>query len=98
VSRSSSSSPSDPAGPAADRALEQAILDLLEDRTGTICPSEAARKVAGEDDWRALMQPARDAAARLVAAGLVEVTQRGQVVDVARAHGPVRIRRTVADR
>ncbi len=98
MSRSSSSNPSDPAGPAADRALEQAILDLLEDRTGTICPSEAARKVAGEDDWRALMQPARDAAARLVAAGLVEVTQRGQVVDVARAHGPVRIRRTVADR
>jgi hypothetical protein len=91
VSRSSSSSP---AGSAADRDLEQAILDLLEDRAGTICPSEAARRVAGADDWRALMQPARDAAARLVAAGLVEVTQRGEVVDVGRAQGPVRIRRT----
>jgi hypothetical protein len=92
VSRSSSSSP--------DRgsALEQAILELLEDRTGTICPSEAARRVAGTDDWRALMQPARDAAGRLATAGLVEVTQRGEVVDVGRAQGPVRIRRTVRDR
>jgi hypothetical protein len=78
--------------------LEQAILDLLEHRTGTICPSEAARRVAGSDDWRPLMQPARDAAGRLVAAGLVEVTQRGEVVDVDQAHGPVRIRRTDRDR
>ena len=92
MSRSSSSSP-DP-GP----ALEQAILDLLEDRTGTICPSEAARRVAATDGWRALMQPARDAAGRLVRAGLVEVTQRGEVVDVGQAQGPVRIRRTDRDR
>ena len=34
-----------------------------------------------------------DAAARLVAAGDVEVTQGGSVVDVATARGPVRIRR-----
>lgn len=78
--------------------LERAILDLLAQRASgaTICPSEAARLVAGEDGWRDLMQPARDAAARLVAAGEVEVTQGGEVVDVATARGPVRIRRAGA--
>ena len=39
------------------------------------------------------MEPARRAAARLVAAGEVEVTQGGEVVDLATARGPVRIRR-----
>ena len=58
----------------------------------TICPSEAARQVGG-DDWRDLMQPARDVARQLVDAGEVEVTQRGEVVDVTTARGPVRIRR-----
>ncbi len=104
-----------------DRALEAAILELLEARAagGTICPSEAARMVAGaaasavdrdaaragaprarpdatserEDAWRSLMEPARRAARRLVAAGEVELTQRGRVVDPSSFRGPVRIRR-----
>lgn len=76
-----------------DEALERAILDLLGDRAGTICPSEAARSVAGDDDWRALMEPARRAARRLVAAGQVQITQKGRVVDPSTARGPIRIRR-----
>lgn len=78
-----------------DRALEASILDLLAARRGgaTICPSEAARAVGGEDDWRDLMEPARRAARRLVAAGEVEVTQQGKVVDPSTARGPIRIRR-----
>jgi hypothetical protein len=39
------------------------------------------------------MPAAREAAGRLAAAGEVEVTQRGEVVDVHTARGPVRIRR-----
>jgi hypothetical protein len=39
------------------------------------------------------MPAARDAAGRLAARGAVEVTQRGAVVDVATARGPVRVRR-----
>ncbi|NYJ05157.1 DUF3253 domain-containing protein [Petropleomorpha daqingensis] len=62
-------------------------------RTGSFdCPSDAARAVDPED-WRRLMPAAREAAGRLAAAGDVEVTQRGAVVDVATARGPVRIRR-----
>ena len=77
-----------------DRALETSIRDLLSRRAAeaTICPSEAARAVGG-DDWRDLMEPARRAARRLVAAGEVEVTQGGKVVDPSTAKGPIRVRR-----
>ena len=77
-----------------DRELEQTILSLLEQRalSATICPSDAARAVGGEE-WRDLMDDARAAARRLVDAGLVDVTQGGEVVDAATARGPIRIRR-----
>ncbi len=77
-----------------DARLEQAIGELLDLRRAgtTICPSEAARRVDPEE-WRELMPAARAAAGRLAAAGQVEVTQGGEVVDVATARGPVRIRR-----
>jgi len=77
-----------------DAALEKAVLDLLDKRAAdaTICPSEAARAVGGQD-WRPLMEPARSAARRLVAGGTVEITQGGHVVDPSTAKGPIRIRR-----
>jgi len=77
------------------RQLEETMMRLLDARArdATICPSDAARDVGGED-WRDLMEPARQAAGRLVEAGEVVVTQRGEVVDLATARGPVRIRRT----
>lgn len=76
-----------------DRRLEETILVLLDSRArgATICPSEAARAVGG-DDWRPLMEPARRAARRLVAEGRVEITQRGRAVDPDTARGPVRLR------
>jgi hypothetical protein len=79
---------------ATDAALEQAITDLLAGRPAqaTICPSEAAQRVGGED-WRPLMEPARRAARRLVAAGTLEITQGGRVVDPSTARGPIRLRR-----
>ena len=80
-----------------DRALEASILDLLSQRAGgaTICPSEAARAVGGADDdaWRPLMEPARRAARRLVAADEIQITQKGRVVDPSTAKGPIRLRR-----
>ncbi len=77
-----------------DRELERVIEALLDARarTATICPSEAARVVGG-DDWRPLMESARMAARRLVAAGRIEITQGGRVVDPSRAKGPIRLRR-----
>jgi hypothetical protein len=77
-----------------DVALEEAIEALLDRRArgATICPSEAARAVGGED-WRPLMEPARAAARRLVAAGRLEVLQQGKVVDASTARGAIRLRR-----
>jgi hypothetical protein len=78
-----------------DRELEDGIRSLLDRRaaSATICPSEAARLVGGDDGWRELMEPARRAARRLVASGEVEITQGGRVVDPSTARGPIRIRR-----
>jgi hypothetical protein len=75
-------------------ALEAAIRGLLAGRAAGagICPSEAARAVGGED-WRPLMEPARRAARRLVAAGEVVITKGGRVVDPSTARGPIRVRR-----
>jgi hypothetical protein len=80
---------------AQDEALEQAILDLLAQRSGraTICPSEAAQLVARESEWRELMEAARCAARRLVARGEVVIMQGGRIVDPSTAKGAIRIRR-----
>lgn len=84
-----------------DHALRTTILELLDQRAdgATICPSEAARAVHAArggkgEGWRELMEPARTAAGGLVAEGRVEITQGGEVVDLATAKGPIRIRRT----
>ena len=79
---------------ATDLALEQAIVELLNARArdASICPSEAAQCVGG-DNWQPLMEPARMAARRLVAQEKVQITQGGRVVDPSRAKGPIRIRR-----
>ena len=82
-----------------DRELETAITEVLATRAvgATICPSEAAKAVAGSSDeqaWRDLMEPARRAARRLVASGEIEITQQGQIVDPSTAKGPIRLRRT----
>ena len=90
-----------------DAALEAAILQLLaereapRDRSKTICPSEAAKLVAGDPrnkihaarrEWEALMEPARAAARRLVAQGRILIIQHNHPVDPATAKGPIRLR------
>ncbi len=87
--------------------LEQAILTLLAehtadgDKTKTICPSEAAKLVAGDArekekstrrDWEALVEPARAAARRLVTQNKIVITQHNQVVDPVAAKGAIRLR------
>ena len=72
-----------------DRRLEDAILELLRNRRGTICPSEAARHV-NPDHWRELMEATRSAGRRLADRGELVVLQRGRPVDAAGARGPIR--------
>jgi len=73
---------------------ERAILELLarRDPGKTICPSDAARALGGDDGFRPLMALVRDAARALVAGGRIEVTQRGRRVDLDEARGAIRLR------
>jgi hypothetical protein len=72
-----------------DADIAQVIRALLLRRGPgkTICPSEAARTLSA--DWRSLMPEVRR-----VAAGLkdVEITQKGVVVVLPEARGPIRLR------
>jgi hypothetical protein len=86
-------------GPSRDEA-RRAILELLERRApgATICPSDAARALGGDEGFRPLMDLVRDAARDLVADGAIDVTQRGAPVDLDAARGPIRLRRRSDDR
>lgn len=81
-----------------EEAAECAVRQVLSQRMApaTACPSEAARLLDPEQ-WRERMDEVREAAARLADNGELEVTQRGEVVDVRRARGPVRLRRVAGD-
>lgn len=57
----------------------------------TICPSEVARALAGDEDFRALMPHVREAAAEMAERGEVVATQKGQPVDARTAKGPIRL-------
>jgi hypothetical protein len=77
-----------------DGRLREAILTLAKERgpSKTICPSDAARAVGGEE-WRDLMDQVRDVARDLARKGEVEITQGGDVVDPNETwRGPIRIR------
>jgi Protein of unknown function (DUF3253) len=80
-----------------DASIEEVILRLLEVRGEgkTICPSEAARAVAGSKEravWEPLMEVVRAVAERMVGDGKIVVTQKGRVVDGGTAKGAVRFR------
>ena len=80
-----------------DDELETRILELLGKRkaTSSICPSEVARSFSGDEAiWRPLMEPVRAVAARMSEQGGIEVTQKGEVVDLSdpERKGPIRLR------
>lgn len=70
------------------------IVKMLEPRpsAATICPSEAARAFFPAE-WREQMETVRQAARRLVAQEIIEITKQGRVVDPSTAKGPIRLRK-----
>ena len=83
-------------GGSEEERLRNAITGLLEKREvgKTICPSEASREVFGQGgNEREYMNRTRDVVRTMVEEGVVEVTQRGNVVDMDCAKGPIRLRR-----
>ena len=78
-----------------DADIEARIFDLLALRQpgATICPSEVARSLAGEDGaWRERMPQVRQVAQALAQAQRLRVTRGGVPVDDATARGgPIRL-------
>ena len=76
--------------------IAETIFALLDARapTATICPSDAARALGGDEAaWRALMPEVRQVAADLARTGRLRVTQRGHDVDALNVRGPIRLGR-----
>ena len=74
--------------------LEAAVLALASQRgpEKTICPSDAARAVGGEQ-WRSQMDAARDVARSLAREGRIDVLQKGERLDPDEEwRGPIRLR------
>jgi methylated-DNA-protein-cysteine methyltransferase-like protein len=76
-----------------DKTIAQKIRELIAKRGGasSICPSDVARALRPDGDWRALMADVRTIAGELAAVGEVAITQRGRPVDLAVVRGPIRI-------
>ena len=74
--------------------IEAKTIELLEARDPgkTICPSDAARALAGDGDFRPLMEPVRTRARQMVGRRELEITQSGRVVDPATTRGAIRLR------
>jgi hypothetical protein len=76
-----------------DAQIRKAIASLLTQRQppATLCPSEAARKLA-PDDWRPLMPRVREVAMAMASEGHLEIRQGGRRVKPADPlRGPIRL-------
>ena len=80
-----------------DNDIEIDILGLLADRSpaSSICPSDVARALIGEEaEWRALMPQVREVAKRMANDGVIRVTQGDSEVTIdEHLRGPIRLRR-----
>lgn len=78
-----------------DNMISKGILTLAAQRgmDKTICPSEVARHIAGQDEdkWRPLMDPIRAEAITLARDGSIEIRQGGKAVDLETFTGIYRI-------
>ncbi|NNM72903.1 DUF3253 domain-containing protein [Enterovirga aerilata] len=79
----------------APERIEETILALVAERGPgrTICPSEAARAIAGDhpDQWSRLMGPVRQVAVRLMKQGRIVIRRKGRPVDPDDFRGVYRI-------
>ncbi|MFC3125915.1 DUF3253 domain-containing protein [Pseudoroseomonas globiformis] len=77
----------------------QQILDEIVSQTRaaghekSVCPSEVARALVQDGEWRLLLGEVRRAALVLQAAGDLEILRKGKPVPAAEVRGVIRLRR-----
>lgn len=73
--------------------IAHTILLLAEERgkDKSICPSEVARQMFGDDDWRSHMEDVRNAAFHLQDEGKIAILQKGEKRERHNSTGPIRI-------
>jgi len=79
-----------------DRRIREAIVRLLDKRDvgKTICPCEASREVFGQKgNEKEVMDRTRGVVRVLVGEEEIEVSQKGNVVDMDAAKGAIRLRK-----
>lgn len=85
--------------PELDTSTHRMIVDAIETRLArcghgkTICPSEVARALWPDAQWRDHMGDVRRVAADMATQGQLTATQRGEAVDALTARGPIRLGR-----
>jgi len=90
--------PSAEGDPRSEAEVETAILALLRIRGDekSICPTEAARVLAGAvtDDavWRRYLPAVRRTALALARSGTIDILRKGKVIAPDQAHGVIRLR------
>lgn len=76
--------------------IEHVLLALVRERAPerSVCPSEVARALAGDDPqaWSRLMPAVRRAAVRLMKEGRIVITRKGRPVDPDDFRGVYRLR------
>lgn len=78
-----------------DEAIRDRIVELCTARgsTKSICPSEVARALAGDEEtWRALMKPVRRQAQRLAEEGRIDILKKGKPIAPDSIKGVIRLR------
>ena len=73
---------------------ESVILRLCAERgpTRSICPSEAARLLASETEWRTCLPAVRAAAVGLAHAGRIDILRKGRRIAPEDMRGVIRLR------
>lgn len=80
-------------GPKWWERIEREIAALVAARgpEKTVCPSEVARSLVGDERFRELMPHVREAAAAMADRREIVVTQKGEPVDARSAKGAIRL-------
>ena len=89
--------PTPTAAPVSTAAIEATLLALVAERgpAKSICPSEVARAL--RPDWQSLLTEVRRVAARLAAAGRIDILRKGQRVEPQGVKGVIRLRLAAPD-